>query len=177
MPIDVMGASFKIRRDPSKNYKYGCLCDSVFSNPYTLVYHVGGNPSRKNGPCQSISRKAADIVAYNLVCDDETKPINYRPKDENGDIEDVAEMEVDEDDQSEPDVEIMAKISANEDDLRELVVESVKSNHPSQADNAYHLLMKNDAAFDTALQALDKARADVERARADTHALLKTQLQ
>ncbi|KAF9083226.1 hypothetical protein BGX29_003322, partial [Mortierella sp. GBA35] len=36
----------------------------------------------------SISRMALDIVANNLICDDETKPINYRPTDGNGDVED-----------------------------------------------------------------------------------------
>ncbi|KAF9537070.1 hypothetical protein EC957_008887 [Mortierella hygrophila] len=83
--IGIAGAVFTFRRDPSRDFKYTCVCGAAFPNPFTLRYHVLGKPEPKSKPskpptpCRYICRKATDIIANNLVQHDVTKPINYYP--------------------------------------------------------------------------------------------------
>ncbi|KAF9294036.1 hypothetical protein BGZ74_011451 [Mortierella antarctica] len=39
-----MGAVFCFRRDPSRDYKYACVCGNHFRTPSTLRYHIEGKP-------------------------------------------------------------------------------------------------------------------------------------
>ncbi|KAG0197357.1 hypothetical protein BGX33_000722 [Mortierella sp. NVP41] len=146
-----MGAVFRFRRDPSREHKYVCVCGAAFPNPYTLRYHVNGKPSKSRGPCHSIYTKAIDIVTNNTICDDDTKPINYGPSREDGDVEIMSEIDVDNVD---PDESVHSECDTHVDHYT----------HLNNDNTDFHrILMDNDLALDSAIKTLQKARSDIKK--------------
>ncbi|KAG0061975.1 hypothetical protein BGZ89_011018 [Linnemannia elongata] len=135
-----MGAHFKFKRDPSRDNKYVCVCSTTFPNPYSLRYHVEGVPNKSRAPCHLILAKAIEVVNENIVCDDETKPINYEPS-----IPPPSQATPSREDRH---VEVMSEMDVDENDLPDLNLdpdESVHSEHESQVD---HELDLNDSNAD-----------------------------
>lgn len=75
--IQLEGANFYVKRDPSVDYKYVCLCRSSFHDHYSFGRHIIG--SGESLPCLKVCEKAHGIVATNAVFMDETQPMTYEP--------------------------------------------------------------------------------------------------
>ncbi|KAG0200199.1 hypothetical protein BGX33_011153 [Mortierella sp. NVP41] len=168
-----MGAVFIFRRDPSRQHKYVCVCGNGFLNPFSLRYHVEGKPSRSQRPCHLVRTKAIDIVTNNIVCNDDTKPINYRPS---GSLTTASH---------DSDVEIMSEIDVDENALRNPNVDPDESAHykcdsyvdhytnPNDGNTDFHrILRENDLALDNAIKTLHNAIKTLEKTRSDIQKLL-----
>ncbi|KAF9537741.1 hypothetical protein EC957_007708 [Mortierella hygrophila] len=77
--IRLEGAKFYVRRDPSVDYEYVCLCGSSLRSRYIFGRHVAGDSPRGIPPCSRMYEKALEIVATNAVFMDKTQPMNYEP--------------------------------------------------------------------------------------------------
>lgn len=71
--IQLEGANFYVRRDPSVDYKYVCLCGSSYLNRYAVGHHIAG--SGRSPGCLRMYEKALEIVATNAVFMDETNEL------------------------------------------------------------------------------------------------------
>lgn len=168
--IGIMGAIFSFRRDPSKDYKYVCICRREIRNPFSLRNHVQGIPFQSKPPCGSICTKAEDIVANNIIFDDDTNPITYRPAislpiqemphSEDNNLEIMSDIDVDENTLPEPNVDP----NENMNTACHSQVGHVQPRDNLDTDlDFYRILMDNDLALDNAIKALQKTRTDIQK--------------
>ncbi|KAG0345521.1 hypothetical protein BG005_001271 [Podila minutissima] len=164
--IGTMGAVFYFRRDPSRQNKYVCACGKDFPNRYSLRYHVYGRPSKSQDPCRKIRDEAIDIVENNIICDDDTKPIGYRPagtlriqKRPHSDIDVVSYGE---DENTHPDLDV------DPDENVASECDSHVNNHVNISDDVVNpdfrgILKHNDLILENAIKALQQTRADIQK--------------
>ena len=178
--IALKNTLFSFRRDPSQHNEYICECGTLFSTYYSLKIHVLGSKRNENytqAPCPTMSEKALELARTRAVCDDDIKPINYRPIELGGHeyvenileeprrFDDIVDEEADDDD------EIVAKETGNSDEIvneeagdSDEIVDDEAGNI-DEIVNYQQVFDQNDRALFAAIQALEKARADIRRAR------------